>query len=66
MANQFLTISDITKESLRVLKNKLVFSQAVNRSYDSKFGVAGAKIGARLSPACTCISGRCLCSSPSA
>lgn len=46
MANQFLTISDITKESLRVLKNKLVFSQAVNRSYDSKFGVAGAKIGA--------------------
>lgn len=34
-----------TMEALRVLVNELVFTQRVNREYDPKFGVAGAKIG---------------------
>lgn len=48
MANTFLTISMITQEALRVLTNNLVFTKKVNRSYDSKFGVEGAKIGTTL------------------
>jgi hypothetical protein len=43
--NALLTISMITMEALRVLKNNLTFTRRVNRQYDSKFGVAGAKIG---------------------
>ena len=35
----------ITREALRVLENNLVFAKRVNRSYDSKFAVEGAKIG---------------------
>jgi hypothetical protein len=45
MANADLTISMITKESLRVLENNLTFAKGVNREYDSQFGVSGAKIG---------------------
>jgi len=45
MANQFLTISMITNEALRVLQNQLVFARAVNRTYDDKFGNRGAQIG---------------------
>lgn len=48
MANTFLTISMITNEALRVLTNNLVFAKKVNRQYDSKFGVEGAKIGTTL------------------
>lgn len=44
-ANTYLTISMITKESLRILENSLAFSRCVNRKYDDKFGVEGAKIG---------------------
>lgn len=40
-----LTISMITNESLDVLMNELTFSARVKRSYDSSFGVDGAKIG---------------------
>lgn len=43
--NTLLTIGMITRESLSVLKNQLKFAARVNRSYDNKFGVDGAKIG---------------------
>ena len=45
MANTLLTISMITREALRVLENSLTFTKGVNRQYDGKFGVEGAKIG---------------------
>lgn len=48
MANTLLTISMITRESLRVLENNLTFAKHVSRQYDSKFGVEGAKIGTTL------------------
>lgn len=43
--NTFLTASMITNEALFVLKNQLSFTRTVNRSYDKRFGVEGAKIG---------------------
>lgn len=45
MANQLLTISMITRESLRILENNLVFTKYVRRDFDDSFGRAGAKIG---------------------
>jgi hypothetical protein len=45
MSNQILTISKITRETLRVLENDLAFARGVNRNYDDQFGEAGAKIG---------------------
>lgn len=45
MPNTLLTISMITREALRVLENNLTFTKQINRQYDSKFGVSGAKIG---------------------
>lgn len=45
MSNTLLTISMITKESLRVLENNLTFAKGVNREYDESFGQSGAKIG---------------------
>lgn len=49
MSNTFLTDSVITKESLRVLENNLTFAKGVNREYEDRFGVEGAKIGDTLS-----------------
>ena len=43
--NELLTISMITREALRVLENGLKFTKHVNRAYDAKYGVEGAKIG---------------------
>jgi len=43
--NTLLTISMITNEALMVLANETVFASQVNRSYDSQFAIAGAKIG---------------------
>ena len=43
--NTLLTIDMITRESLMVLENNLTFTKHVNRNYDSKFAVSGAKIG---------------------
>ena len=43
--NALLTITMITREALRVLRNNLTFTKRVSRLYDSKFGVEGAKIG---------------------
>jgi hypothetical protein len=45
LANSLLTISMITRESLRVLENNLVFAKHIDRQYDDKFGIEGAKIG---------------------
>ena len=38
----------ITRESLRVLENSLTFTKQIERQYDDKFGIAGAKIGTTL------------------
>jgi hypothetical protein len=46
--NTLLTISMITREALRVLENNLRFTRLVNRQYDDKFAVEGAKIGTTL------------------
>ncbi|NIE67470.1 P22 phage major capsid protein family protein [Burkholderia sp. Ax-1719] len=45
MSNTLLTISDITNEALMVLENELTFTDKVNREYDDKFAIPGAKIG---------------------
>lgn len=45
MSNSLLTISMITKESLRILANNFGFTQGVNRQYDDAFANSGAKIG---------------------
>ena len=45
MANQLLTISDITNEGLDILENELVFTKHVRRDFDDRFGEEGAKIG---------------------
>ena len=43
--NTLLTISMITREALRILENNLAFTKRINRQYDDKFAVEGAKIG---------------------
>lgn len=45
MSNTLLTISMITRESLRVLENNLTFAKGISRKYDNQFAVGGAKIG---------------------
>lgn len=45
MSNALLNISQITKESLRELKNQLGFTKGVNRQYDDKYAQSGAKVG---------------------
>ena len=45
MPNTLLSISDITRETLRVLHNNLSFTRAANRQYDSRFANSGFKIG---------------------
>ena len=45
MSNTLLTIGDITNEALAVLENQLMFTKHVNRTYDSRYGKEGAKIG---------------------
>lgn len=42
LANTLLTSDVITKESMRVLVNNLVFAKTINRTYDSKFKMTGA------------------------
>ena len=48
MANTLLTIGMITNRALMVLENNLTFSKFVNREYDDRFAMSGAKIGATL------------------
>ncbi len=45
MSNSILTDSIIVKESLMELKSQLGFTKNINRQYDDKFAVEGAKIG---------------------
>lgn len=46
--NNLLTPLEITRESLRVLHQKLTFVGSVNKQYDSRFAQDGAKIGTQL------------------
>lgn len=46
--NQLLTPSMITKYSIKLFLNTNYFIQNINRQYDDRFGVEGAKIGAQL------------------
>ena len=48
MANNLETIRMITREALRVLHQQSNFLGAINRDYDDKFAVSGAKIGQTL------------------
>lgn len=48
MSNTLLTPVMITREALRILHQKCNFIGNVNRSYDDKFAVEGAKIGTTL------------------
>lgn len=43
--NTLLTSTLITREAMRVLENNLTTVKCVNRQYDDKFGVEGAKVG---------------------
>ena len=45
MANTLITPTELTRESLRVLHQKLTFVGNIERQYDSKFAQSGAKIG---------------------
>lgn len=45
MSNSLLTTSEITNEGLMLLENDLVVADKVNREFDDRFGVDGAKIG---------------------
>jgi hypothetical protein len=45
MANTILTADQITRESLRVLHQKLRFLGSINRGYDNNYAMTGAKIG---------------------
>jgi len=45
MANDLLTPTAVTRESLRVFHEKAKFIRSINKQYDSSFAVEGAKIG---------------------
>jgi hypothetical protein len=45
LGNVLLTSTLITREGLRVLENHLTTTKCVNRQFDDKFGVSGAKVG---------------------
>lgn len=48
MANTLLTPTAVTREALRILHQKLNFIGNIDRQYDSRFAVSGAKIGSQL------------------
>jgi hypothetical protein len=48
VSNSLLTISQITREALRLFKNSNAFLQNIDRQYESEFGNHGAKIGSQL------------------
>lgn len=48
MANTNLTSTQVTREALRILHQKLNFVGNINRQYDDKFANDGAKIGSTL------------------
>lgn len=48
MANNLLTIGQITKESLAIFRNSNAFLQSIERQYDDQFARVGGKIGSVL------------------
>lgn len=48
MANSLLTPTMVSRESLRILHQKLNFIGTINRAYDDQFAQTGAKIGTTL------------------
>lgn len=44
--NTILTVGDLAPEALMLLVGELTFARLVNRQYDNRFGITGAKIGA--------------------
>lgn len=48
MANNLLTIGQITKEALALFRNSNAFLQSIGRQYDDQFAQAGGKIGSTL------------------
>lgn len=48
MSNSILTPSMITRRSISLFMNTNYFMMNINRDYDDRFGVEGAKIGAQL------------------
>lgn len=48
MANSILTPTAVTRKALQILHQKLRFVKSINRQYDDKFAVEGAKIGSTL------------------
>jgi hypothetical protein len=48
MPNTLITPTDVTREALFILHQKLNFIGSINRQYDSRFAKAGAKIGETL------------------
>ena len=48
MANNLLTIGQITKEALAIFRNSNAFVANVDRQYDDQFARTGGKIGSTL------------------
>jgi hypothetical protein len=48
MANSILTPTAVTREALRILHQKSRFIGSINRQYEDRFAVSGAKIGTDL------------------
>jgi len=48
MANNLLTLDEITNEALRIAHEKAAFLGSINRQFDDSFGEAGAKNGGSL------------------
>ncbi len=49
MGNSILTPTEVTREALRILHQKLNFVGRINRQYDDRYAQSGAKIGSSLS-----------------
>jgi hypothetical protein len=48
MSNSFITVDELTNESLRILHQKANFIGSINRQYDERFAKEGGKIGTSL------------------
>lgn len=48
MANNLLTISQITREAIELFVNSNQYIRNIDRQYDAEFGKAGSKIGSQL------------------
>lgn len=48
MSNSILTMTQVTREAVALFRNSNAFIQNLDRQYDDRFGVEGAKIGTQL------------------